>query len=564
MNNLRTNDVLSKRLKKTTDKIEQDKDLIIKAVGKNEDESGKKTYQISHAGTSKSSFSVGRLQTDFAGDDKEITRDDFIKNINNINRNLFNDGKITNDGLLTSDDINQIKEGLVIKGNVNAISKSVKNKINTALQSKEGQEIVNKLDKQQVNNLLVGVKKTRDAALSNPDIANNPASAAYVNSDAFMLRIADNINQYGSNGRMCDWLKGDKTYIDKKTNKEKPFGNPISKDVTISGDVLKKYTDNYKYAKEHTKNYNKRIDNLDTVLKEQKDNPAKKQNNEADFKQPSVFSGSKDIAKNIDSNLSNPIDFDKIKTKQDAIAETLGTDAANAGQNNNTDNTRQGDETVASNSFLSKDTAAGNFKNGKNNANDILEKLSKNVDISSIILAKRPEEMTKEEMREAQNFVFDKVFHPKRLEVDDHIKKYFGVRYPGKTEYDDTGRMIDTPSVINEPLEPSQIKDKQGKPVEHGLKGIAGLIDNADGITGGKGVEVLQKALNYLGRSFGVNDYDVPDKIYLREPVKTLKEDNILGPKTATATFDNLVKNGANNLTNAFNSILKKQKDDLY
>ena len=41
-----------------------EKEMIIQVVSKNEDERGESTYKISLAGTKKSGFSVGRLQTD--------------------------------------------------------------------------------------------------------------------------------------------------------------------------------------------------------------------------------------------------------------------------------------------------------------------------------------------------------------------------------------------------------------------------------------------------------------------------------------------------------------------
>ncbi|MGD9638245.1 MAG: hypothetical protein AB7U85_04215 [Alphaproteobacteria bacterium] len=189
---------------------------------------------------------------------------------------------------------------------------------------------------------------------------------------------------------------------------------------------------------------------------------------------------------------------------------------------------------------------------------DIFDLLSKNIDSASKILAKRPEEMTKGEMREAQNFVFDKVFHPKRQAVDDHLKKYFGVRYPGDVEYDDTGKMIDTPSVIKEPQEPSPIKDRFGKSVNDSLKNVAGLIGEADNTTGGKGVKVLQEALNHLSDA---QDRREPYQGFKKTPVKALEEDNILGPKTATATFDRLIQDGADGLTSVFSNILKKRRD---
>ena len=80
------------------------------------------------------------------------------------------------------------------------------------------------------------------------------------------------------------------------------------------------------------------------------------------------------------------------------------------------------------------------------------------------------------------------------------------------------------------------------------------MVDEADKAGfGGYGVKLLQKTLNSINQA-----RQVPNEKITTFKDEPLKEDNVLGKKTATATFKALRDFGTDEITNAFSQRLKE------
>lgn len=421
-------------------------ELMKKLIEKNElDGDYTKIYQLSHAGTDKSGFSIGRTQIDLGGDNKN-------------NREAFT--KILSDNGMPKEKVAEINVLLKIQGDKNALNPDLQKSINSILSSDSAKAAIDKLDDAQFKSLEKSVEMSKAAALRNPAIAGNPKAVEYINSDAFALKVADNANQYGDNVRMRGWLQGDKTYKNEKTGEILPFDNPLSTDGKIDDATITDYMAGYKYSQEHTNDFIRRLDNQQEILKAQKSVPTGEME-EKTFGGLKVGGEIENPAAKIDRKIAEQenLQKQKIKLKMKNEPEV-------------SENSR--------NPFILE-------KQNEMDEKAFTKKYQETLDFSEVFLAKNPAELTKGEVYEAMDFVKRDVLNPNRKKVDDNVTKYFKSRYPQDSRF-----------ATQDPPQRNVLNDAFGKPVEDGVKGIMRKVseikNNPNKI--GDGVNNLQKALN--------------------------------------------------------------------
>ena len=180
---------------------------------------------------------------------------------------------------------------------------------------------------------------------------------------------------------------------------------------------------------------------------------------------------------------------------------------------------------------------------GKENASrrevsqKMLELIKKNNNPLEDITLKRSEDLTEEEVKEANKYTF----RPDRdadltSRLNDSITKYYQTIYSNEpVKQDATGRNIEPLPKIEIRKEAVPLKTKDGMSLEEAFQKTADTVAAHP-----EGVKLLQKSINQLGY------------------VPALKEDNDLGAKTVSGLKSTLVKQGSETLDNYLQNSLKE------
>ncbi|MEG3618433.1 hypothetical protein V5T82_08215 [Magnetovibrio sp. PR-2] len=178
------------------------KDEINSFVG-NSEAKPDDVYKLSHAGTKNSGLSVGQMQTDFSEQSRD-TQKAFVEAVG-----------------LKGNDAAKLATELGRKGNSSFVESELAAKVNENLKSQNGIAFVDNLDNRQVGILVDGVANVVQQAQSNPRYKHDPGFRSLIDSKAFQVMVASNVNQFGPAGKLGKYLGGEKVEIGKKTHELK-------------------------------------------------------------------------------------------------------------------------------------------------------------------------------------------------------------------------------------------------------------------------------------------------------------------------------------------------------
>lgn len=169
------------------------RDLLRDVIATNEVGDPANAYLLSHAGTSKSGFSVGAFQLDLAHQPgARTTVEDFL----------------AQSDAFTSADLDTIKQGFLTTGNPDAIAADLKAAVNAQFATAEGHAMINGLDTGQLNDLMGFIDNACGDARANRRYAAEEAFRAFSDSDLFQALMGDNANQYGPPNTFGRYIEG--------------------------------------------------------------------------------------------------------------------------------------------------------------------------------------------------------------------------------------------------------------------------------------------------------------------------------------------------------------------
>lgn len=168
-------------------------------------------------------------------------------------------------------------------------------------------------------------------------------------------------------------------------------------------------------------------------------------------------------------------------------------------------------------------------------ARELFENYRKNSNPYQDILLKKDEDITQDEINQAnKHSAFESKDNVFRKKLDTKISSWYSTIYGDEpVKQDATGRQIESQPRIKIPSEPRKLSTPEGDDVDEGFKKLASQVAERE-----DGVSRLQRGINELGFQ--------PE----------LKEDGILGGKTAEGIKSTMVSHG-------WNALQKKLKSQI-
>ncbi|MEO5373161.1 MAG: hypothetical protein H7840_02650 [Alphaproteobacteria bacterium] len=160
-------------------------------------------------------------------------------------------------------------------------------------------------------------------------------------------------------------------------------------------------------------------------------------------------------------------------------------------------------------------------------------------DPARTVLLKKPQTWTEKERDLAINTVFDLPdSDPRRQETQEGVSAWYKHYYPGKVQWDATGKMIDPGPAFPFPQEPTPVVTHDGKPFEDVLDRFGRHVADTSGDAPvPEVVKSLQSGLNML-------TMEKKEKAPAKKWTPPLEEDGDFGPMTRDILHKILVRHG--------------------
>lgn len=167
---------------------------IRKVIDLNEGARGDKIYQISHAGTGKSGFSLGRTQTDLAA--RAQSRRELVALVARTVR-------------LDDRSAAALDAALKAKGNPKGLTKDQSTHLATVLSTTDGRALVDKWDNSNFQEMMDMSRRFGESAARNPLFSTSQNFNDYARHIEPAVVIADNGNQFGAaQNTLNNWVSG--------------------------------------------------------------------------------------------------------------------------------------------------------------------------------------------------------------------------------------------------------------------------------------------------------------------------------------------------------------------
>ncbi|MEO5374724.1 MAG: hypothetical protein H7840_10645 [Alphaproteobacteria bacterium] len=212
-------------------------------------------------------------------------------------------------------------------------------------------------------------------------------------------------------------------------------------------------------------------------------------------------------------------------------------------------------------SVYRKDVKAGG---GQSDILSLVEKIRQPPDDPArTILLKKPHTWTRDERDLAINAVFDLPdSDPRRHETQEGVTGWYKHYYPGKVQWDATGRMIDPGPAFPLPKESAPVVTHDGQPFEDVLDRFGRHVADTSGDAPvPEVVKSLQSGLNML-------TMEKTEKAPAKKWTPPLEEDGDFGPMTRDVLHKTLVRHGPGRAEEAlalgrFNGFARKATETL-